>query len=295
MRHLAIAATIFGAALLSQSAAAGQDAQAEYKAVGHRAGKPVATIPYGSDPLQVADLRLPAGPGPHPVAIVIHGGCWKSSVDNRSGIAGFADALGKRGFATWNVEYRRIGDAGGGWPGTFQDVAAGVDKLADVAQRYKLDLNRVVIIGHSAGAHLALWAASRAKLPAPWSLARIRPVSVVAIDGPASLAPFIGIDAEACGGPVIVPLMGGTPADRPAAYDIASPADHLPLGMHQLLVGAAFAPLMRPYAAAARAAGDPVDALEPAGADHFDIVTPGKPNGDAVLRFIAAKALPARH
>lgn len=251
----------------------------------------MATIAYGPDPLQVADLRLPAGRGPFPVAIVIHGGCWQESFDNRAGIAGFADALGKRGFATWNIEYRRLGNAGGGWPGTFQDVAAAVDGLAGVARRYRLDLSRVTIVGHSAGAHLALWAASRPRLGAPWNAVKVRPVSVVAIDGPGALAPFVGTDAEVCGAPVIVPLMGGTPAERPAEYALASPQQHLPLGLKQLVVGAAFAPLLRPYIAAVRAGGDSVEAIEPPAANHFDIVTPGTPNGDAVLDFIAAKAL----
>ena len=293
MRGYLIVATMM-LAVAPTAAMGAQNPEREYKAVGHAASRPVATISYGPDPLQVADLRLPTGNGPFPVAIVIHGGCWRASVDNRSGIAGFADALGKRGFATWNIEYRRVGDAGGGWPGTFQDVAAAVDKLAAVAPRYGLDLKRVVLVGHSAGAHLALWAASRPRLPAPWSRTAIRPVSVVAIDGPGTLAPFIGIDKQACGAPVIVPLMGGTPADKPAEYRHASPADHLPLGLHQLIIGADFAPLLRPYVAAARRAGDRVDTLEPPDANHFDIVIPGKPNGEAVLDFIATKALPSK-
>lgn len=269
-----------------------QDAQAAYKQAGMKASKPIATISYGADPEQVADLRLPAGKGPFPVAIVVHGGCWLAKVDGRFGIAGFAEALRTRGFATWNIEYRRIGNVGGGWPGTFEDVGAAVDKLAEVAPKYNLDMKRVTIVGHSSGAHLALWAASRGHLPAPWTSTKLRPVSVVAIDGPGALAPFIGIDKQACDGQsVIVPLMGGTPAEKPQAYNIATPADHLPFGMHQLLVGADFAPLMQPYAAAARASGDTVDVLEPANANHFDIVTPGTPNGEAVADFIAAKAL----
>ena len=117
-----------------------QTAEQVYKAAGAAAAKPVVTIAYGNDALQVADLRLPKGRGPFPVAVVIHGGCWRASVDNRSGIAAFADALSKRGFATWSVEYRRVGNAGGGWPGTFQDIAAAVDKLPEVPARYLLDL-----------------------------------------------------------------------------------------------------------------------------------------------------------
>jgi acetyl esterase/lipase len=224
------------------------------------------------------------------VAVVLHGGCWLASADGRAGIAAFADALTARGFATWNVEYRRVGDAGGGWPGTFEDVAAAVDKLGAVAPRYRLDLGRVTLVGHSAGAHLALWAASRSKLDAPWRAGAVRPASVVAIDGPAALAPLIGPDAEECGRPVIVPLMGGTPAERPAEYRVATPADHLPLGVRQLAVEAYLADVMRPYVAAARASGDSVLVLAPPRANHFDVVTPATPNGRAVADFIAAHA-----
>lgn len=292
MRTLLISVAALMLGCCAASAQAAQSPEQIYKAAGAKASRPVATVPYGPDPLQVADLRLPAGPGPYPVAIIVHGGCWRASVDNRAGIAAFADALGQRGFATWNIEYRRVGDQGGGWPGTFQDVAAGVDQLAQVAAKHKLDMSRVVIVGHSAGAHLALWAASRPRLPAPWSKVAVRPVTVVAIDGPAALAPFVGIDADVCGAPVIVPLMGGTPQEKPAAYNIASPADHLPLGLRQLSVEAELGDLMQPYNAAVRASGDPIEILRPPGANHFDIVTPGAPNGEAVADFIAAKALP---
>lgn len=270
-----------------------QNAQATYKAFGAAASKPAATIAYGPGELQVADLRLPEGRGPFPVAVVIHGGCWMASIDNRSGIAGFADALTKRGFATWNVEYRRVGDAGGGWPGTFQDVAAAQDKLAEVAATHPLDLSRVVIVGHSAGAHLALWAASRARLPAAWNNTRVQPIAVVAIDGPGALAPFVGIDADVCGRPVIVPLMGGTPQEKPDEYRIASPMEQLPLGMRQLLVAGALQDLMQPYIAAARASGDRVDVLTPPKANHFDIVTPNTANGAAVVDFIVSTTLRA--
>ena len=287
-----ITALLFAGATLA--AAPAESPEATYKAYGRTAAKPTATIAYGADAEQVGDLRLPAGKGPFPVAMVIHGGCWQASVDGRHGIAGVADALTKRGFATWNIEYRRVGNQGGGWPGTFQDVAAAEDKLAELARQYPLDLSRVVIVGHSAGAHLALWAASRAKLPAPWAAPRIRPVAVAAIDGPGTLAPFVGVDAQVCGKPVIVPLMGGTPQQKPAEYRLASPAEHLPLGMRQLLVEAELGPFMKPYAAAAKASGDAVSVLTPPSANHFDIVTPPTANGTAVVDFIAREAIPAR-
>ncbi|MDR6790002.1 acetyl esterase/lipase [Sphingomonas sp. BE138] len=270
------------------------DPERVYKAAGAKASRPMATVAYGSSELQVADLRLPTGKGPFPVAVVIHGGCFMSSVDKRSGIAAFADALTERGYATWNIEYRRVGDPSGGWPGTFEDVAAAIDKLADVAPRYKLDMKRVAFVGHSAGAYFALWAASRPRLMKPWSNARVRPIAVAAIDGPGTLASFVGLDAQVCGRPVIVPLMGGTPSQKPAEYRLASPQDHLPLGMPQLLVLSDLADLMRPYVAAAKAGGDTVQTLTPPNANHFDVVTPKTPNGQAVVRFVADNLMPRR-
>lgn len=277
---------------LAQTQAPPADPEQVYKAAGARASRPVATISYGPSELQVADLRLPKGKGPFPVAVVIHGGCFMASVDKRGGIAAFADALTARGFATWNIEYRRVGDPGGGWPGTFADVAAAIDKLADVAPRYRLNLSRVTFVGHSAGAYFALWAASRPQLAAPWNAAKVRAVGVAAIDGPGTLASFVGIDAEVCGRPVIVPLMGGTPAQKPAEYRLASPQDHLPLGMPQVLVLSDLGDLMRPYVAAATAGGDPVQTLVPPGANHFDVVTPATANGRAVVDFVTETLLP---
>ena len=108
-----------------------------------------ARIAYGAKPLQFADLRVPSGPGPHPVMILIHGGCWLSSYDITH-IGKLADGFAKHGFATWAIEYRRVGDEGGGWPGTFEDIASAADYLPAVAAEYALDLSRVIAAGHSA-------------------------------------------------------------------------------------------------------------------------------------------------
>lgn len=271
-------------------AAQAPDPISAYKSEGAHAAKPNAIITYGPGDQQKGDLRVPAGKGPFPVAMIIHGGCWIAPMDNRLSTSAIAEALTKRGFATWNIEYRRVGNPEGGWPGTFQDIAAAEDKLVAIAKLAPLDLKRVTIVGHSAGAHLALWAASRDRLPAPWLPPKVHPKSVVAIDGPGALAPFIGIDKDACGQPVIVPLMGGTPDAKSKEYAIASPADHLPLGVKQLLVTGVFRPLMSPYAAAAKKSGDTVLTLDPEGANHFNIVTPSTPIGGSVIDFIVANA-----
>jgi len=121
---------------------------------------------YGEDPSQVAELHLPSGPGPHPVAVVLHGGYWQTQYGKLI-CRPLARSLASHGYAAWNLEYRRLGDGrggGGGWPMTFQDVADGIDALADLSA--PVDLTRVTLVGHSAGGQLALWAAARPSLPA---------------------------------------------------------------------------------------------------------------------------------
>jgi len=121
---------------------------------------------YGADSLQFGELRLPRmGLGPFPVAVVIHGGCWTKGFATLRNTAAVASALADEGIATWNVEYRQMGDPGAGWPNSFLDVGAAVDHLRALAKAWPLDLTRVVVLGHSAGAHLALWAAARPRLP----------------------------------------------------------------------------------------------------------------------------------
>lgn len=257
--------------------------------------KPVLVQRYGKTELQSGELRLPRGKGPFPVAMLIHGGCWLKEVDDKSSTAPLADALTKRGIATWNVGYRRVGDAGGGWPGTFEDVAKATDHLRSLARTYPLDLSRTAIIGHSSGAHLALWLASRPKLKhVVAGKSPIRPASVFAIDGPGALAPLVGADEQVCGQPVIARFMGGSPKERAAEYRIASPADHLPLGVRTYLVIGDLDPFMRPYSEQAKAAGERIRILAPDKGDHFNVITPGTAVGEEVVRFISSNAFTPR-
>src|SRR5258706_14697474 len=114
-----------------------------------------ARVPYGGDPNQFGDVRVPKSAGPHPAVVNIHGGFWRARYD--LGHAGhLCAALAKAGIASWNLEYRRVGNAGGGWPGSFEDVTQGFLFLREIAARFALDLKRVVVIGHSAGGQLAL-------------------------------------------------------------------------------------------------------------------------------------------
>jgi len=277
------------------AAPAPQSAMQIQQAADAAAPPPTATFAYGTGPQQRGQLRVPEGDGPFPVAIVIHGGCWVAEMGG-TGLPGLSEMLRQRGIATWDIDYRRVGHAGGGWPGSFEDVAAGIDHLGTVANGHPLDLDRVVTIGHSAGALFALWAPVRAQLAAPWTPSANSPhiKAAVAIDGPGALAPMIGIDAQVCGQPVIVPLMGGTPAQVPDAYRAASPSDHLPLGVRQLFVTAELGPFMQGYIDAAKAAGDPVEVFAPPSPNHFDVVTPGLANGEAVADWIAKYAFATR-
>lgn len=262
----------------------------------HPARAPALTARYGADPLQTGELRLPPGRGPFPVAVTIHGGCWTTEMgETLRGLAPLADALVDRGFAVWNIEYRQLGNAGGGWPGTFRDWGDGVDHLRVLARRQPLDLTRVVVVGHSAGAYAAVWVASRSKLQASSEVRGARPLpvrAVVVLDGPPELAPFIGADAQACGKPVIAPLMGGTPSERPDRYREADTAARLPLGAVQLQVTTAMMPpeAAEAWRAKAAAAGDRAEVLSLKGA-HFDVIAPWSPNGARAAAFIADRAL----
>jgi len=252
---------------------------------------------YGPDPLEYGELRLPSGAGPFPVAVVIHGGCWTSGFATLRNTAPLASALAERGIATWNVEYRQSGDSGGGWPGTFLDWGAATDYVRVLARTQPLDVTHVVVMGHSAGAHAALWLASRAKLPAASEIRGSDPLPVagaVAIDGPADFASFAapGIDAFVCGKPVIAPFMGGSLAELPGRYRAADPATRVPLGVPQALIASIVLPHAdaAAYAKKARAAGDRVDVLDGENGGHFDIIAPGtnawKTVGPFIVRFV---------
>ena len=192
-------------------------------------------IAYGAAPQQVAELRVPKGPGPHPVAIVIHGGCWETpwALDH---VRGLAAALTAEGYATWSLEYRRLGDPGGGWPGTLADVARGADHLRSIAAAHRLDLARVVALGHSAGGQLALWLAARRKLPREselWSSAPLPLRGVVSLAGVTDLK--AGAAGQVCGD-AIPRLLGGAPDAQRDRLAQSSPIALVPLGAPQRLV-----------------------------------------------------------
>lgn len=263
---------------------------------------PALTEAYGKEPTQVGDLRLPAGPGPHPVVIVIHGGCWWKGFATRQNTAALASRLTEKGFATWNIEYRQAGekdkdgqysgDAGAGWPGTFNDWAAATDHLRDLAKRYPIDLARLAVTGHSAGAHAALWVASRHKLPKDSDIASPDPLkigAVVAIDGPADPSSEIETFEKGCGVPAGKAMFGGTPAEQPKRWAEGSPQAQLPLDVKSGLVSASL--FLSPTAAAkwvteARKGKGKSSALILGGTGHFEVIAPGSPVWSQVEAFL---------
>ena len=240
--------------------------------------KPALTAAYGRDPHQVGDLRLPAGRGPFPVAIVIHGGCWTSGVADRRNTAALATALMRRGIATWNIDYRALGDAGGGWPGTFQDWGVAADYLRVLAKIQPLDLTRVIVIGHSAGGHAALWIAGRHRIARTSPIATANPLPVKAavdLDGPGDLRPSLGYEPNMCGD-AATSLIGDTAGAVPDRFNAAAPVALLPLGVPQVLVSSVFLPsdAVERYRAAAVAKGDRVSLIHASGG-HFEMIAPG--------------------
>jgi acetyl esterase/lipase len=245
---------------------------------------------YGPGADRFGELWRPGREGPWPVVALLHGGFWRAprTLELMRPLA--ADLAG-RGFAAWNLEYRRVGQPGGGWPGTLQDVAAGLDHLAGLAAREPLDLDRLVVAGHSAGGHLALWSAARPRLPtgAPGAGPRVVPRLVVSLAGVCDL--HAGA-AEAIGEGAVAEFLGAAPDQAPDRYRLASPLARLPLGARQLLVHGDADPRVpvsqsRAYAAAAAAAGDPVELVELPGVDHMAVIDPASPAWAEVARRLS--------
>ncbi len=220
---------------------------------------------YGPHASQRGDLYVPSSPGPHPVMVLIHGGSWQKRY-GKIFTRGLAGDLRRRGFAVWNIEYRRVG-ADGGWPTTFEDIAAAFDHLAAL-ENPRLDLDRVTLLGHSAGGHLALWAAGRPNLPAgaPGALdgpPQVRARLVVSLAGVADLT-----DAyRRWHGGIVGDLMGGSPEEVPERYAAGDPIRLLPLEIPALIVHGVedetvSIELSRNYVEAARAAGGEVELVE---------------------------------
>jgi acetyl esterase/lipase len=229
---------------------------------------------YGPHRSQIAELHLPAGPGPHPVCVLVHGGCWRPRYDLHL-MDDLAADLAARGWAAWNVEYRRVGPrAGGGWPETGADVAAAIDQLAAVGAL--LDLLRVAAVGHSAGGHLALWAAGRGDARVP----------LTAVVGQAAVSDLAAASAQGVCGGMVERLLGGPPSRVPDRYRAASPSARLPLHVPALLVhgdrdDTVPVEMSRDFAAAAGC-----DLAELAGGGHYEHLEPGSRAWATVIEWL---------
>jgi acetyl esterase/lipase len=252
-------------------------------------------IAYGPGPLQFGDLRLPIGDGPVPLVILVHGGCWRAQYDLKH-IAPAAAAITSAGFATWAIEYSRIGDPNGGWPGTFDDVSHAIDHVRAIARQFpRIDTTRVVLVGHSAGGQLALWAASRRQNENTGlfrsSITPLRLAGVVSLAGISDLATY-GAQPGGCNAEV-TPLMGGTPKQVAGRYHAVSPVDRVPIGTPIRLIHGEADPIVPPaqskdFLARARIGGDVVQMDLIPNAGHFDLIAPQSGAWVVVMRSINA-------
>ncbi len=238
-------------------------------------------IAYGDDPLQFGELRLPEGEGPFPVVVLLHGGCWMSEYDIAHSRK-LADAFPRAGIATWSLEYRRIGDPGGAWPGTFDDVEAGYAHLPELIDAHSLDPERVILAGHSAGGHLALWIAQR--------IEEQRPPGVIEPRGVLGLAPAPDLEflyEHGTCGDAAGKLMGGSPEEYPERYAYGSVANRIPQTTPQIAVIGKYDETWRPvgvrYATAAREQGAPIEVVDAQESGHYEMIDPDSSTWPLVL------------
>jgi acetyl esterase/lipase len=277
--------------ILTASAASAEPASLDdyMKQARHKADQ---TVHYGPAPSQVAELFLPKTTGPHPVVVLLHGGCFLKQYEGFPQTSALAADLAGRGYAVWNVEYRKLGEPGAGYPGTFQDVATAIDRLRTEAPKYGLDLRRVIAIGHSAGGHLALWAASRGNLPAASPLRTANPLPIGAVISLAGIGDLQGqgkVFALPCGDDTIDRLLDT--AHRRNPFADTSPAELLPTGARVVMVHGVFDPVMPPYTGRdyvlrVRKAGDAAEAVTIPNAAHFDLVIPTTPAWKAIVAIL---------
>lgn len=258
--------------------------------------KPSETVSYGPDAMQKVDVWLPKGAGPFKTVLMVHGGCWQTSIADRSLMDWAAADLRDAGYAVWNIDYRGVDRDGGGYPGTFQDAASAADLLAKDAARFHLDTRRIVAVGHSAGGHLALWLAGRPKLPAGSLLAGGEPLRidhVISLGGLPDLEATAASPDNGCGTEVVGQLVGEKTAAHPDPFADTSVTRLLPLGVPQDLVDGRedrIIPYRLPvdYTAKARAAGDEVTLHTVPETGHVELVSPGSAAWDETRALVKA-------
>jgi acetyl esterase/lipase len=244
---------------------------------------PTAVLQYGPAASQAVDVFLPSGKGPHPVVILIHGGCWRDLPGaGREQLRPIAAELANQGIAVWSIGYRRADENGGGYPGTFHDVATAIDQLRSQAAPYNLDASRTVVVGHSAGGHLALWASVRDRLPADSPLHGTNafvPRAVLSLAGIADLKAFGRFVPVLCGPGIIERLAPQRGSIDP--YADISPSQLPPPPGRVVLVSGILDRLVPPHVAddyarlMRRTHAKAVTLVDIPGAGHFDLVMPG--------------------
>jgi acetyl esterase/lipase len=251
-------------------------------------------LAYGVDENQFAELRLPVGQGPHPVVVLLHGGCWKAEYATLRDLAPVGDTLKAEGMASWNVEYRRLRQPGSGWPGTYLDVGLAIDHLRQIAAKYSLDLGRVAVLGHSAGGHLAMWTGTRQRLSPTSALYVPSPLpirGVINLAGTIDMRENIAHMEAECNDAVVTGLLGGAPASTPERYREVSATTMVPLGVQQILIWGEhenFVPLSmaRRHVDAATKAGDRARLVVIPAIGHFESASPRSSAWPAVLEAI---------
>ena len=256
---------------------------------------PSVEVKWGEGDTDVADIWLPEGPGPHPVVVMVHGGCWQKSIADRTLMNPMADALRGEGWAVWNIEYRGVDEPGGGYPGTYLDVGAATDELIERAEAWSLDLDRVTGIGHSAGGHLVLWLAARAKLPDSSPLRVSNPLrfrGVVVSGGLADLEASRPVTAPTCLDAVYDQLTGVASPERPDPLSDTSPARLLPIGVPFVSVNGSEDRIAPPLLGdgltrKAEAAGDSASLVVVPASGHVELVSPGTRAFDIQSRILS--------
>lgn len=236
-------------------------------------------IQYGEGPLQFGNLMLPSATKELPVVVIIHGGCWSNKYDYTL-MDEMALDLSKRGYATWNIEYKRVEDEGGGWPGTFIDVANAFKHLTEIAEDYPINLNNIIITGHSSGGHLALMLGAQSQIK---SDSEIKVNDLPTIKGIVSLAGITDLSTfpktDWCGNNVLK-LVGGSEDQYPQRYKEGSPITYLRMGIPQILITGVndkrvSVDHITPYYNRAAEVGDEIELLTIPDAGHFEVIKPG--------------------
>jgi acetyl esterase/lipase len=273
--------------LAAYTTTAGSMSLSEYMSL--NGPEPTAHIAYGKAPSQYAELFEPAGDGPFPVVVLLHGGCWNTEFEGIRQFRKMSGALAAQGIAVWNVEYRRADEEGGGYPGMYLDMIAALDALKANAGKYRINLSRIVAVGHSAGGFLAQWIAGRARIPAssPFYRADLLPVrQVIGLGSINNLREGTG----PCGVSASK-LTGAASASRPDVFSDTNPADLIPNGSTTVLINGDLDGQVPPevaarFAAKARTAGDRVTTIVLKNANHFDEVAATSPSWQTILGAI---------